>query len=120
MKKTVTTIFLLCLCAISDVRAQLSDLEGMWYDGTLVYKASLQSEKAVVEAIDEGEELQFMLMPVEGEADRYRVVREDRFITSPFDEGILVSHHLQQGWHHQLGKQQEKKVKINQTIKIIL
>lgn len=99
MKKSVTTIILLCLCAVSGVRAQLSALNGMWYDGTLVYETTLEGQKAVFEASDEGEDMQFVLKPVEGEADRYRLLREDRNIMSPFDEGTLVSHQQQSGWN---------------------
>ncbi|MBR1546747.1 MAG: YARHG domain-containing protein [Prevotella sp.] len=71
MKKVLSSI-ILCLCAVLGAQAQIDG--GNWYNGWLVYSADLQDNgKIVMNAMAEGEEHEFMLVPVAGKKETYRV-----------------------------------------------
>lgn len=72
MRKSVITTIILCLCAILGVQAQIAG--GNWYNGWLVYSAELQNNGSILmNGMAEGEEHEFMLVPVAGKKDTYRV-----------------------------------------------
>lgn len=72
MRKSVITTIILCLCTILGVQAQIAG--GNWYNGWLVYSAELQNNGSILmNAMAEGEEHEFMLVPVAGKMDTYRV-----------------------------------------------
>lgn len=71
MKKVLSTIFL-CLCATLGIQAQIAG--GNWYNGWLVYSANLQNNgNILMNGMAEGEEHEFMLVPVAGKKGTYRV-----------------------------------------------
>ena len=64
MKKVLSTI-ILGLCATWGVQAQIAG--GNWYNGWLVYSANLQNNgNILMNGMAEGEEHEFMLVPVAG------------------------------------------------------
>lgn len=72
MRKSVITTIILCLCAVLGAQAQIAG--GNWYNGWLVYSAELQNNGSILmNAMAEGEEHEFMLVPVAGKKDTYRV-----------------------------------------------
>ena len=71
MKKVLSTI-ILGLCATWGVQAQIAG--GNWYNGWLVYSANLQNNgNILMNGMAEGEEHEFMLVPVAGKKNAYRV-----------------------------------------------
>ena len=51
-----------------------ADLTGMWYNGSLVYSAKeTDGGGFVLNAMAEGEEQEFLLKPISGETDAYRL-----------------------------------------------
>ncbi len=62
------------LLLLSALTAGAQDIEqgSMWYNGALIYTATLNEQgNVILNSTVEGEELEFMLVPVKGEADTY-------------------------------------------------
>lgn len=70
-----TAIILLLLSALT-AGAQYLEHGSMWYNGTLVYTATLhEGGKVIFDSTVEGEELEFMLVPVKGEPGTYTIAQ---------------------------------------------
>ena len=70
-----TAIILLLLSALT-VGAQYLEHGSMWYNGALVYTATLhEGGKVIFDSTVEGEELEFMLVPVKGEPGTYTIAQ---------------------------------------------
>ena len=70
-----TAIILLLLSALT-AGAQYLEHGSMWYNGALVYTATLHEEgKVIFDSTVEGEELEFMLVPVKGEPGTYTIAQ---------------------------------------------
>lgn len=95
MKKSIT-IALLCMLAISGVQAQISE-SGHWYNGSIVFSALNQANgRVTMNAMDEGEEHEFILMPVAGEPNTYKVVDGPNGCMNMY-RGNTVSHVQEDG-----------------------
>ncbi len=56
--------------------AQYLEQGSMWYNGALVYTATLhEGGKVIFDSTVEGEELEFMLVPVKGEPGTYTIAQ---------------------------------------------
>ena len=94
MKKILSVI--LCLCTVCGMRAQIAGFE--WFDGTLQYTAEqIAGGKIVMNAMDEGEEIQFVLVPVAGKADTYTVTDGGEDFTTVYT-GLTAKHMKKEGW----------------------
>lgn len=70
-----TAIILLLLGALT-AGAQYLEHGSMWYNGALVYTATLhEGGKVIFDSTVEGEELEFMLVPVKGEPGTYTIAQ---------------------------------------------
>ena len=70
-----TAIILLLLSALT-AGAQYLEHGSMWYNGALVYTATLhEGGKVIFDSTVEGEELEFMLVPVKGEPGTYTIAQ---------------------------------------------
>lgn len=97
MKKTVTAILGMLLCASAGTQAQITS--GNWYDGTIIYSASPQAGgRVVMNAMDEGEEHEFVLVPVAGKADTYRVTNGPNDYVNKYYDIATVRHMKKEGW----------------------
>ena len=87
MKKILP--ILLALVALS-ARAQVT--EGVtWYDGELGYSArNMAAGKVLMNAMAEGEELEFMLVPVAGKKDTYQLVDGPNDCVNPYSKIATV------------------------------
>lgn len=95
MMKSILSTIALCLCATLGVQAQIN--EGNWYNGWLVYSASQQADgKVVMNAMAEGEEHEFVLVPVAGKKDTYRVTDSPNHYVNEYTNASIVRH-LRQG-----------------------
>ena len=90
-------IILLMLSALT-AGAQPIGQGSLWYNGALVYNATLhQGGKVILNATVEGEELAFMLVPVVGEPDTYTIAKGPDDAMMIEDEGHTVRHIQQEG-----------------------
>lgn len=72
MKKFISTLFF--LCAISSVHAQISE-SGHWYNGSIMFSATNQAKgRVTMSAMDEGEEHEFVLVPIADKQGSYKVI----------------------------------------------
>ena len=87
MKKI--SLVLLALVALT-ARAQVT--EGVtWYDGELGYSArNMAAGKVLMNAMAEGEELEFMLVPIAGKKDSYQVTDGPNDCVNPYSEIATV------------------------------
>lgn len=87
MKKILP--ILLALVALS-ARAQVT--EGVtWYDGELGYSArNMAAGKVLMNAMAEGEELEFMLVPIAGKKDSYQLVDGPNDCVNPYSRITTV------------------------------
>lgn len=93
--KTLIISVLLCICAMGTVQAQIAGFE--WFDGTLQYTAEqIAGGKIVMNAMDEGEEIQFALVPVTGKADTYTVTDGGNDFTTVYT-GLTAKHMKKEG-----------------------
>ncbi|MBO7569507.1 MAG: hypothetical protein J6T11_04065, partial [Bacteroidaceae bacterium] len=70
MKKI--TLSLITCCITMMMQAQIAGHD--WYNGTLQYSAEkIAGGKILMNAMDEGEEHEFLLNPVAGKAETYRI-----------------------------------------------
>lgn len=100
MKKSVLTITTLCLCALCDVQAQI-DNRYHWYDGEITYTAThLEHSNVRMNAMDEGEELEFILRydnEVNPEHQVYTVLKGGHDITTARNAGMTAHHQKAEG-----------------------
>ncbi|MBR5686041.1 MAG: YARHG domain-containing protein [Muribaculaceae bacterium] len=94
MKKIV--IFLILFSAIT-LQAENIEQGSMWYNGAIVYHASNLNGNVVMNAMVEGEELEFMLVPETGKPDTYRVTAGPNDGYFVYDEGMTIRHLQQEG-----------------------
>ena len=87
MKKILP--ILLALVALS-ARAQVT--EGVtWYDGELGYSArNMAAGKVLMNAMAEGEELEFLLVPIAGKKDTYQLVDGPNDCVNPYSKIATV------------------------------
>lgn len=91
MNKSVITTLLLCLCAVLGAQAQING--GNWYNGWLVYSADQQADgKIVMNAMAEGEEHEFVLVPVADKKDTYRVADSPNHYVNEYSNIATVRH----------------------------
>jgi hypothetical protein len=100
MKKSVLTITTLCLCALCDVQAQI-DNRYHWYDGEITYTAThLEHSNVRMNAMDEGEELEFILRydnEVNPEHQVYTVLKGGHDITTARNAGLTAHRQKAEG-----------------------
>ena len=72
--------------------AQYIEQGSMWYNGALVYTATLhEGGKVLLGSTVEGEELEFMLVPVKGEPGTYIIdINTKEAIQLPTNEGLVA------------------------------
>lgn len=99
MKKSVSIIMLLFLCSFNGVQAQISE-SGYWYNGRITYSAkSMPGGRVVMYAMDEGEEHEFVLVPVAGKKDCYTVANASNGYVNEYKGIAIVRHHKKEGWN---------------------
>lgn len=80
------------------VQAQQISSAGYWYDGSMNYTAEPQAGgKVLMNGMTEGEEHEFMLVPVAGKSDTYRVTDGVNDYTNNY-AGMTARHVKQDGW----------------------
>ena len=85
------------LCAAVVAQAQVSE-NGNWYDGDLCYSAkNMAGGKVLMNATAEGEELEFMLVPVAGKKDTYTVADGPNDYLNLFENIATVRHQKREG-----------------------
>lgn len=95
MKQIAISLILLCALV---AQAQHIEQGSRWYNGAVIYEASLMSNgNVVMNAIDEGEELEFMLVPEKGKPDTYRVTTGPHKWYMVYEEGLTMKHIQQEG-----------------------
>ncbi len=95
MKKAV--IFLLLACSLG-AQAQLVKNGTQWYDGSLNYLATVKANGSVrMEAMAEGEELQFGMNPISDLPNQYLVHKDADFEWLRIPEGALMKVQQQDG-----------------------
>lgn len=87
---------LLTCCVTMMMQAQIAGYE--WFDGTLQYSVEkIAGGKILMNAMDEGEEHEFLLVPVAGKTDTYHVTDSENHYTNPYD-GMTAKHMKKEGW----------------------
>ena len=85
-----TAIIILMLGALTSVAQQIKD-GSRWFNGALVYNATLQEGGNVqMSNTSEGEEIAFMLVPVEGKPDTYSITQAPVDAMMVEDEGATA------------------------------
>lgn len=96
MRKIAMTLLLLCVMIVT--KAQI-ETRGYWYNGSMNYNATLQSGgKVIMNAMAEGEEMEFMLVPVAGKSGEYRVVDSPNDYVNEYFYITSVRHLKKEGW----------------------
>ena len=96
MKNTLLSILLFCMGMT--VQAQVSE-SGCWHNGWLCYSAkNMAAGKVLMNAMAEGEEHEFMLVPVAGESDTYRVTDSPNDYVNQYSNIATVRHQKKDGW----------------------
>lgn len=96
MKKTILSLLMLCMGVT--MQAQVSE-SGQWYNGWLCYSAkNMAAGKVLMNAMAEGEEHEFMLVPVPGEKDTYRVTDGPHDYVNEYNSISTVRHMKKDGW----------------------
>ena len=95
MRKIAITILLL---GTLTAMAQQINHGSLWYNGALVYDATvLEGGKVLMSACSEGEEIAFMLVPVQGKPGTYSITQSPNDVMMVEDEGDKVQHIQQDG-----------------------
>lgn len=90
--------FTLLLLGTLAMQAQHIEQGSYWYNGAITYSATLQPGGNVVMSVtDEGEELEFMLVPETGQPGTYRVAPGPNDGYLVYDQGVKVRHVEQEG-----------------------
>ena len=91
MKKTILSIIVLCMCTTLGVQAQIK--AGNWYNGWLCYTAEEEPNGVIMmNAMAEGEEHEFVLVPVAGKTDTYRVTDGHNDYVNEYSDIATVCH----------------------------
>ncbi len=94
MKRFINT--LLFLCAMCALHAQISE-SGHWHNGSIMFSATNQAKgRVTMNAMDEGEEHEFILVPITGEPNTYKVVDGPNGYMNMYS-GNTVSHVQEDG-----------------------
>lgn len=95
MKKIAFTLLLLSTLAM---QAQSIKDGSQWYSGTLIFGAHLyQGKNIVINATDEGEEMEFMLVPVKGKPETYSIAHGPNQAMMIYEECKTAKHVQQEG-----------------------
>jgi len=95
MKKA---IFFLMLACSAGAQAQLVKNGTQWYDGGINYSATVKANGSVLmEAMAEGEELQFGMNPISDLPNQYLVHKDAEFEWTSIPEGALMKVQQQDG-----------------------
>lgn len=90
MKKIA--IIALLLCAFTAM-AQHIEHGSMWYNGALIYDATMiEGGKVLMNTCAEGEDIGFMLVPVQGKPDTYSITQSPNDVMMVEKEGDMVQH----------------------------
>lgn len=90
--------FTLLLLGTLAVQAQHIEHGSNWYNGGITYTATLQpGGNVVLNVTDEGEELEFMLVPETGQPGTYRVAPGPNDGYLVYNQGVKVRHIEQEG-----------------------
>ena len=90
------SIILLLLSALT-AWAQHIEQGSMWYNGALIYGATvLDGGKVLLRATAEGEDIEFMLVPVKGNPDTYTIAPGPNDAMMVEDAGHTVHHVMQE------------------------
>ena len=83
-------IIILLLSALT-AGAQYIEQGSLWYNGALIYGATqLDGGKMLLRATAEGEDIEFMLVPVKGEAGTYSITQGPNDAMMVEEEGHTV------------------------------
>lgn len=97
MRKSFITLVLMFLCAVC---LQAQNLNGNWYNGSLCYTVTEQAGgKVLMNAMAEGEEHEFVLVPVEGQPGCYVVNKTPNDYVMQYEEGTFVKHQNKDGYN---------------------
>ena len=90
---------ILLLLASVTAGAQVIDPGSLWYDGWNCYSAIVERDGAIVmQAMSEGQELEFQMFPIEGERNAYTVAKGgNEYADMPFPEGYTMKYRHQEG-----------------------
>lgn len=90
------TFSLITCCVTMMMQAQIAGHD--WYNGTLQYSAEkIAGGKILMNAMDEGEEHEFLLIPVPGKAETYRITDSENHYVNEYD-GMTAEHMKKEGW----------------------
>lgn len=96
MRKRILFIIALCLSALSSVQAQIEN--GLWYNGWLVYTATTQADgKVLLNGMSEGEEHEFVLVPVAGKSNTYSITDGKNGYVNEHSEAKVIKHLKNEG-----------------------
>ena len=107
MKGFALSLFLIAALA---TQAQRIEPGSHWYNGAVVYESSQQKDgKIVMNAMAEGEELEFILVPAKKKAGTYQVATSPNSGIALYEEGTTVKHIQREGLdilclHNQAGQ----------------
>lgn len=95
MKKIAFTLLLLNTLVM---QAQHIENGSLWYSGTLIFGAHLyQGKNIVINATDEGQEMEFMLVPEKGKPETYRIAHGPSDAMMIYEECKTAKHIQQEG-----------------------
>lgn len=95
-KKFLLSVLMLCMCLT--MQAQVSE-SGHWYNGWLCYSATnMAGGKVLMNAMAEGEEHEFVLVPMAGQKDTYRVTDSSNNYVKEYASVATVKHQKAEGW----------------------
>ena len=93
--RTIAITLLLLSALIAG--AQNIEQGSLWYNGALIYDASLlDGGKVLLRATAEGEDIEFMLVPVKGSPETYTIAPSPNDAMMVEEEGHTVHHVMQQ------------------------
>lgn len=93
--RTLSTA-ILCLFVTVTMQAQIAGYE--WYNGSIQYSAEkIAGGKILMNAMDEGEEHEFVLVPVAGKTETYKVTDGSNDYVNEYD-GMTAKHMKKEGW----------------------
>lgn len=92
--KRITYSLITC-CVTMMMQAQIAGHD--WYNGTLQYSAEkIAGGKILMNAMDEGEEHEFLLNPVAGKAETYRITDSENHYVNEYD-GMTAKYMKKEG-----------------------
>lgn len=94
MKRLAFTLLLLSALTL---QAQRIESGSMWYNGALVYNAIPDGVNVRMNAMAEGEELEFILVPAKNEPGRYHITTSPNSGIDLYDEGTIAKRVQREG-----------------------